>query len=307
MPPVGVIEALWRGFDIVTRQFWLILPPVALDLFLWLGPQLSPGPILPRLIPQGLPAANAADLRQFGEQLNLFALLSTAPLGLPSLVRLRSQVTPAGSAVAAIELTSLRQFAVVIVVLPLLGLWLGSLYLGLIGQVVRDGRPDLRELLRRMWGYWLRAVLFVAIVLTLLAALMVPVLILAALVALFSQTLALLVWLIWVTLAVWVVIYLAFAVHGIILQGQGVLRAMWDSVRMVQWSLYPTLGLFAAILALSVGLGVVWSLPRPDSWLMLAGIGGNAFINTGLVAATFVYYQDRYRRWQAVRSIASSQ
>jgi hypothetical protein len=45
----------------------------------------------------------------------------------------------------------------------------------------------------------------------------------------------------------------------------------------------------------------VWNLPAPDSWVTLAGIGGHAFVSTGLVTATFVFYKDRYRWWVEMR------
>jgi len=37
---------------------------------------------------------------------------------------------------------------------------------------------------------------------------------------------------------------------------------------------------------------MVWTLPGTDSWLMVLGIGGHAFIVTALLAASFLYYRD---------------
>ena len=39
-PALGVIEALSAGFDAVLRHPWLLLIPVLLDVFLWVGPRL---------------------------------------------------------------------------------------------------------------------------------------------------------------------------------------------------------------------------------------------------------------------------
>ena len=39
-PPPGLIASLVRGFDSVANHVLVILPPVLLDLFLWLGPHL---------------------------------------------------------------------------------------------------------------------------------------------------------------------------------------------------------------------------------------------------------------------------
>lgn len=302
-PPLGVTEAIWRGLETVARRPWLIVPSLLLDVFLWLGPHLSIRRLVPRpteTMPEAM-ALSLATLQQISEQLNLFSLLGTGPLGIPRLMGMQGQTAPGGP-VPTIDLTNLGQFGLALLLLPLVGLLLGGAYLGAIGQVVRDGRLDLVRLSRQIWGVWLRLVLLVAAVLGLLTALALPLWIIAVVMALFSEALALIVWLIWMSIAVWVIIYLGFTVHGVILRGEGLLRAMWGSVKLVQWSLSSTLGLFAAAVVLSTGLGLLFSLPGPDSWLELAGIAGNAFVNTGLVAATFIYYQDRYRRWQAAQA-----
>ena len=74
---------------------------------------------------------------------------------------------------------------------------------------------------------------------------------------------------------------------------------------------WPTvlLSLLAAVLAsatalfvVSLLLTVVWSLVAPDSWGTLAALGGNALVTTALVAAAFVFYQDRYRWWGEMRA-----
>jgi hypothetical protein len=40
-PKVSVIDALMAGLTTVARRPWLIIVPVAIDLFLWLAPRLS--------------------------------------------------------------------------------------------------------------------------------------------------------------------------------------------------------------------------------------------------------------------------
>ena len=49
------------------------------------------------------------------------------------------------------------------------------------------------------------------------------------------------------------------------------------------------------------GAELLWNIPADSSWLLLLGLGGHAFISTALVAATFVFYQDRYRWWIEMR------
>jgi len=39
-------------------------------------------------------------------------------------------------------------------------------------------------------------------------------------------------------------------------------------------------------------LNYLWSVPPNNSWMLLIGIAGHAFITTALLAASFVYYRD---------------
>ena len=54
-------------------------------------------------------------------------------------------------------------------------------------------------------------------------------------------------------------------------------------------------GLLTLGLLISWGMGYLCAIPRLDSWFLIIGVAGHAFIATGLVAASFVFYQDRYR------------
>jgi len=40
-PPPHLFASLMAGFDSIANHIMVILPPVLLDLFLWLGPHLS--------------------------------------------------------------------------------------------------------------------------------------------------------------------------------------------------------------------------------------------------------------------------
>ncbi len=45
-PPTGVIETLSAGYAAVNRQPWVLVLPVLLNLFLWLGPHVSYSPLV---------------------------------------------------------------------------------------------------------------------------------------------------------------------------------------------------------------------------------------------------------------------
>src|SRR5215212_3582821 len=87
-PPPGVMGSLRAGFDAVSNHVGLILLPILLDVFLWLGPRLSVdslvNPFFQIVFAQArLTLTSSADLRRFtdyqaafGETIERFNLLS---------------------------------------------------------------------------------------------------------------------------------------------------------------------------------------------------------------------------------------
>src|SRR5215208_1375738 len=115
-PPPGVIGPLRAGFDTVSSHIGLILVPLVLDVFLWLGPRLSVygliNPFLKLVFDQArLGLTSSTDIRRFTEfqglfsemieRFNLFSLLGklqTFPIGVSSLLAQTMPVaTPLGS------------------------------------------------------------------------------------------------------------------------------------------------------------------------------------------------------------------
>jgi hypothetical protein len=43
---------------------------------------------------------------------------------------------------------------------------------------------------------------------------------------------------------------------------------------------------------INTGLNFLWNTPSQNSWWMLVGIAGHAFVSTALLAASFIYYRD---------------
>jgi len=53
------------------------------------------------------------------------------------------------------------------------------------------------------------------------------------------------------------------------------------------------MGWFALIaIVISQGMDLIWLIPSADNWMALVGIFGHAFISTGLLAASFIFYRD---------------
>ena len=95
-PPPGIINSIKAGFDAVAAHITAIIFPLALNLFLWLGPRLQLDGLVNSLKPDliaGWQRLNVPqeNIEKMVEQLatlpnvNLFALLRTFPIGISSL------------------------------------------------------------------------------------------------------------------------------------------------------------------------------------------------------------------------------
>ncbi|MCJ7624016.1 MAG: hypothetical protein MUO76_10975, partial [Anaerolineaceae bacterium] len=92
-------------------------------------------------------------------------------------------------------------------------------------------------------------------------------------------------------LSVWVLLPLAFSPHGIFYGELRVGKSIVTSIRLVRSLMSPTGLFFILLILLGYGLDFLWSTPGTDNWMLLVGIIGHAFISTGLLAASFIYYE----------------
>jgi len=76
------------------------------------------------------------------------------------------------------------------------------------------------------------------------------------------------------------------------LRGQNAFTSIYASLRMARFTL-PSSSMFVlTVFIISQGLNYLWSVPAQDSWMMLVGIAGHAFVTTALLASSFIYYRD---------------
>lgn len=82
---------------------------------------------------------------------------------------------------------------------------------------------------------------------------------------------------------------------------------MLQSIRLTNMTFFKT-GLFIMLAILvNQGLNIVWQVPPESSWLMMISIIGHAFVTTGMLAASFVYYQEMIRWVEELQLIGKSQ
>ena len=301
-PPPGVFESLKAGFNVVSNRVILILLPLGLDLFLWLGPRLSGGNLYNALLKNwidfnstaGLPVQNIPDLMdrvEFLGLVNLLGWLRTFPVGIPSLFSgilpdsLPLQ-TPFGTQ-TVIQVPSLLQMFGWMALLTAAGWVGGGLFFRLVSNITLNGQETISPLRAIIQTFILSLVWWIG-----LTILLFPVLIVVSLLALINPLLANGAAFIIMMLSFWLIVPLFFMPHGIFIRKQNAFRSIFTSLNMSRFTL-PTSSLFVfAVIILSTGLNYLWSVPSNDSWMMLVGIAGHAFITTVLLAASFIYYRD---------------
>lgn len=330
--PPRLIQSLLNGFNAVATHIYLILLPVALDLLLWFGPHLRVKALLEPGLQEFLnlmQTTTSADMRPvvanmgtlwkaFLDQYNLLSAASTFPVGVPSLqAGLMPGRTPLGAPLL-LEVGSTGEFFLGWLLITLLGFLFGSLYFGWIARVTGREMAQLDDCpaanagtqpfnLGTLGWQTLQVLAMIVMLLVILMVIIVPTLVVSMLLAMVSALLSQILILLVSLGAAWLLIPLIFSPHGIFLCGQNALSAMLNSARLVRFIL-PGTGLFLiAAIIINQGLGMLWSIPPATSWMALVGILGHAFIITGLLAASFVYYRGGLSYLQALRRLSMHQ
>ncbi len=315
---MGIIDTLSDGFARVTRHLWLILIPALVDAAIWLGPRLSIHELTQRAF-MSLPAASElgpqyeqtwssiqAYLTDLGSHVNVLSFISLRFLGLPSLTEnLTLEATPFAVARRLIEIPSLPTLLGLAVSLIMLGLFIGCFCLALIAQDVREEKIELAYVLQTAWRSWWRlaTLLFVLLLLTVMMTSGVG--ILTAILSILSQELSAVILNLFVWGALLAGVYLAlvlyFALRAMILDDVGIVHSLWHGVNVVHRNLFAVIGFVVLVNVMQTGLFYIWRMLATSVVGTLVGIIGNAYISTGLVAASFVFYRDRFVAWQQAK------
>lgn len=336
---MGLIDTLTTGFRLVQRRPWLIILPVLLDLWLWLGPHLSIKPLVDGLLAIWSPANLPPDLAQYvepyrqtlvavGADFNLWWLLNNSLTWLRTLTPGLAEPARFAAASATIEV----QPVALVLWVPLLlvvGLGLGSALLTAIAsqlpplRAVDPAKPgaagaeattqsDVGDPEPQALSFWVRrgvrtwglaTVFGLALLLLVVALTGILSIALAPILVVAPQVatgLSTLVALLLGWVILWAYLMLYFVVAALVTDGASLTQALWCSANVVARNFWPTLGLVVLTTVILAGFGFIWQrLAVLSPWGVLVGIVGNSILLVGLVAARLLFYQDRYARWQA--------
>ena len=313
-PPPGVIASLQAGFNIVSSRIALIILPLLLDVFLWLSPRLSVGNFYSSLLTSWISLLrqngfSSQDISVYTSsapmaidllgRLNWLGWLRTLPVGIPALMLDLPQDLPIRTPLGIQDVIQLPSFIVVfgsIIMLTFIG-WLGG---GLYFRIVAGASLGEEEV-----GIGLMRVFAQTILLSVIwgvgsVIIVLPVVLLVGFLGAINALLAEVAFFIILFLVFWLIVPLFFTPHGIFARKQNAIISILSSLRMSRFTL-PTSSMFVlSAFLLSRGLSYLWQVPASDSWLMLVGIAGHAFISTALLSASFVYYRDMNKWLQDV-------
>lgn len=271
--PIGVFRAISQGFDRVAARPLLIVPPLLLDLLLWLGPQIRITSLLEELADsvrqlEGLIAGPAelmpAAFQATVERFNLVSAVSSLPIGIPSVMAGRMPLANPIGGGRVFELVDPAQVLLVWLLFSAAGLALGAYYhLWIAAAVAPESRLATGSVAAlRMIGFGVMLFIGAAIAgASVTLAITVATLILPLLgTGVFFLGFALL---------FWMAVYLIFTPHGIIRYDFGVLRAAVESFAVVRWNLLSTVGFLVLAFGAYWLTNLIWGLPDDGSWFAL--------------------------------------
>jgi hypothetical protein len=315
--PPGVIDTLTAGFDRVNRVLWVLLLPILMDAFLWLAPPLHATTVFhglagqanalysamasngvdPNTLTQARQAVTAFDQAAGG--FNVFTLLVVSLASVPSIL-------PTPVATASWQLTGVGALIGAAVGLELLGMLIGCLYLAILAQQVRDNRVTVARL-GRAWFYWLSVLGFLVLALGVSLAISIPLALVIGVVQVVIPGLGQVLWVLALAAiqvaAILMMIYLFFLVDAIVVSEVGPWQAAVKSAQVVANNFWPTVGFIVLVYVISLGMQVIWTAMGKTLFGTGVAIVANAYVASGLTAASMLFYQTRVSRLPAVRGV----
>ena len=304
--PPQLFRSLVAGFDTITNHIALILFPIGLDLLFWLGPRLSLKHLIDQwvgeVIKQSLSIAPDAETlgmlesaqelwSSAGDHFNLFVALKSYPIGIPSLMAsILPLEMPLGTA-KFIEIESLVNVTLMFLGFSFIGLMLGSLFFLFVSEAAVQGEIRLQRIIKDWPWTSLQVLLLTLTLFVLFFAVSIPAGCVISFAVLGSMVLGQCAILMYAGFLIWIIFPLLFSAHGIFVNRQKVWMSIKRGINVTRLTL-PTTSLFFLIALLLIqGLDFLWRVPPTSSWLMLIGLAGHAFVSTGLISASFIYYR----------------
>jgi hypothetical protein len=295
----GLIATLSTGFDLTTHHIWIVLLPLVLDVFYWIGPRLSIEILIEEsaVVLKEQPAfVDLADqMLQISSQFNLFTSLSLPIIGIPALMGgTVPEQTPLEPVIVQID--DSFSWLILFLGLNLIGLVLTTVYFILISYVLQEQKFDAPSNLavysKRFVVSYIRLIGLGIVLLICLLVVWIPLISVAFLAGLISNILFSLILMLGLVFSLLIIAYLSLSIPAIVFANRTVIKAIRESISLVHNNLSSIVGLLLTVVLIGTVTNLLWHLADNGSWITLISLAGNAFISTALVMAIFVYYRD---------------
>lgn len=309
--PPRLIPSILQGFELIANHIGLILFPILLDLVIYFGPHFQLKTVLQPFIQNmtGVPGLDSPDMvaivntakdtwEFIANHANLAAALNTFPVGVSSLEANMFPLTNPLGTPLMLNVKNISSAVLYWSTFTLIGLFFGSLYFELIGRAATDDKTPMSA---GLVGWSALQIFYLSISWVILVAVIgLPAIIMISFLTLINVALGQFALLLATLFLIWVLVPLLFSPHGIFTNKLNAFMSITTSVKLVRF-IFPNTGLFfLTCIVINEGLNMLWRVPPENSWLTLVGIVGHAFINTALVAASFIFYRDGLQWVQAL-------
>ncbi len=304
----GIIETIQKGYDTLNGRPYLIAVPLALDCMLWLWPRFTSPALFEWLARWPGQTADGADLAQALRERGQTAEVTSGVAQLWNDYGVSNLVGAIGRGQVAQFIdrptAAIGPWYVAIaflLALLVIGLWLKSLFVAPIAQMVRHEPFAIRVALRLSWHAATHLALLILTVFGMLVLTLIPVAIAAAAFVLAGiNGFGLIALAVFVPVIV-ALFYGAFAMDAIFLEQVGPMRALYLSYHVVRRNVWPTAGFIAVTVLISRGIPLALTqVVRQPVGVLLAMIA-HAYVAAGLATASLLFYRERRARVRDVR------
>lgn len=296
----GVIETIGTAYSQLVARPYIILGPILLDLYLWLGLRVTAGPLVREAAQKVDSLAyggdTAADVLKGREGFNLFDLTSMQVLPtfrVPTVMPGLAGDSPVRLGSWQPEVTSLSWWllAAMVPVLGAAGYLIGAEFFLWLADVVRgrSHRVDLRRTVRTGWELFAWLVIGAGLLLLVAGPLLLAQLVLIE----FGSGASPFVYLIASIPAGVGFLLFFFSAYAIVVDQITAMEAYRASYQVVKRYLWQSIGFIAIYVVIISGFPIFWGLMLTEPAGTLLAIIGNAFVASGMIAAAMLYYQDR--------------
>lgn len=304
----GIIETIQTGYDTLNARPYLIAVPLALDLVLWLGPRFTSPALFAWLAHWPARSTDGADLAAAlytrGETAEMTSGIAQAwngygvsnligTLGRGHVANLMDRPT---AAIGPWYVALLFLLALLVV-----GLWLKSLFVAPIAQMVRHEPFVLRAALRTSVAAAAQIGLLFLTALGMLVLTLVPVAVVAAAFVLAGINGFGLLFLAVLAPVFGALFYGAYAMDAIFLERVGPMRAIYLSYRVVRRNVWPTAGFIAMTILISRGVPLALTRVVQQPVGVVLAMIAHAYVAAGLATGSLLFYRERRARVGDVR------